>query len=85
MECITPVFQRDETEKGELSFDMDGAIGLWKKEFSYHPSGEPIPFETDEHVLSLYPGFDEVSLHVSPSFMLEDSHIFRIKMTTFTL
>ncbi|XP_024126276.1 macrophage-stimulating protein receptor [Oryzias melastigma] len=63
MECITPVFQRDETEKGELSFDMDGAIGLWKKEFSYHPSGEPIPFETDEHVLSLYPGFDEVSLH----------------------
>lgn len=65
MECITPVFPRDETEEGELSFDMDGALGLWNKEFSYHPYGEPIPFETEGHVLSLYPGFDEVSLHVS--------------------
>ncbi|KAG7229677.1 hypothetical protein INR49_012721 [Caranx melampygus] len=63
MECITPVFPRDETEEGELSFDMDGAVGLWNKEFSYHPYGKPIPFETDGHVLSLYPGFDEVSLH----------------------
>lgn len=64
MECISPVFPRDETEEGELSFDMDGALGLWDKEFSYHPYGEPIPFETEGHVLSLYPGFDEVSLHV---------------------
>uniref|UniRef100_A0A8D0AFX2 receptor protein-tyrosine kinase n=1 Tax=Sander lucioperca TaxID=283035 RepID=A0A8D0AFX2_SANLU len=63
MECISPVFPRDETEEGELSFDMDGALGLWNKEFSYHPYGEPIPFETDGHVLNLYPGFDEVSLH----------------------
>lgn len=64
MECFTPAFPRDETEEGELSFDMDGALGLWNKEFSYHPYGEPIPFETEGHVLSLYPGFDEVSLHV---------------------
>lgn len=64
MECISPVFPRDETEEGELSFDMDGALGLWNQEFSYHPYGEPIPFETEGHVLSLYPGFDEVSLHV---------------------
>lgn len=63
LECITPVFPRDETEEGELSFDMDGALGLWNTEFSYHPYGEPIPFETEGHVLSLYPGFDEVSLH----------------------
>ncbi|XP_047439627.1 macrophage-stimulating protein receptor-like [Mugil cephalus] len=63
MVCITPVFHRDETEEGELSFDMDGALGLWNKEFSYHPYGKPIPFETEGHVLSLYPGFDEVSLH----------------------
>ncbi|XP_038152026.1 macrophage-stimulating protein receptor isoform X1 [Cyprinodon tularosa] len=63
MECITPVFHRDESEEGLLSFDMDGALGLWRKEFSYHPYGEPIPFETEGHVLSLYPGFDEVSLH----------------------
>lgn len=63
LECITPVFPRDETEEGELSFDMDGALGLWSSEFSYHPYGKPIPFETDGHVLSLYPGFDEVSLH----------------------
>lgn len=64
MECFTPAFPRDETEEGHLSFDMDGALGLWNKEFSYHPYGEPIPFETEGHVLSLYPGFDEVSLHV---------------------
>uniref|UniRef100_A0A3Q3WBW3 Macrophage-stimulating protein receptor n=1 Tax=Mola mola TaxID=94237 RepID=A0A3Q3WBW3_MOLML len=63
MECISPAFPKDETEEGELSFDMDGAVGLWKKEFSYHPYGEPIPFETEGHVLNLYPGFDEVSLH----------------------
>ncbi|XP_040926804.2 macrophage-stimulating protein receptor [Betta splendens] len=63
MECMTPVFPRDETEEGELSFDMDGAVGLWSKEFSYHPYGKPIPFETEGHVLRLYPGFDEVSLH----------------------
>lgn len=67
MECVTPVFHRDETEEGELSFDMDGALGLWNKEFSYHPYGEPIPFETEGNVLSLYPGFDEVSLHVGYS------------------
>ncbi|CAF96889.1 unnamed protein product, partial [Tetraodon nigroviridis] len=63
MECFTPAFPRDETEEGELSFDMDGDLGLWNREFSYHPYGEPIPFETEGHVLSLYPGFDEVSLH----------------------
>lgn len=65
MECFTPALTRDETEEGELSFDMDGALRLWNKEFSYHPYGQPIPFETEGHVLSLYPGFDEVSLHVS--------------------
>ncbi|XP_016403632.1 macrophage-stimulating protein receptor-like, partial [Sinocyclocheilus rhinocerous] len=63
MECITPVFHRDETEEGELSFDMDGVLGLWKRDFSYHPYGRPIPFETEGHILRLYPGFDEVSLH----------------------
>ncbi|KAM6980806.1 macrophage-stimulating protein receptor-like [Aplochiton taeniatus] len=63
MECITPSFSRDETEEGHLSFDMDGAVHLWNKEFSYHPYGKPIPFETEGHVLSLYPGQDEVSLH----------------------
>ncbi|XP_060766458.1 macrophage-stimulating protein receptor [Neoarius graeffei] len=63
MECVTPVFPRDETEEGELSFDMDGAVGLWKQDFSYHPYGRPIPFETEGHILTLYPGFDEVSLH----------------------
>ncbi|TNN67351.1 Macrophage-stimulating protein receptor [Liparis tanakae] len=63
MECVSPAFPRDETEEGELSFDMDGALGLWNKEFSYHPYGEPIPFEMEGHVLNLYPGFDEVSLH----------------------
>ncbi|XP_036386947.1 macrophage-stimulating protein receptor [Megalops cyprinoides] len=63
MECMAPPFHRDESEEGELSFDMDGAVGLWKKEFSYHPSAEPIPFENEGRVLRLYPGEDEVSLH----------------------
>ncbi|CAB1314739.1 unnamed protein product, partial [Coregonus sp. 'balchen'] len=63
MECITPALPREETEEGELSFDMDGAVGLWNGELSYHPYGEPIPFETEGHVLRLYPGQDEVSLH----------------------
>ncbi|KAJ7983813.1 hypothetical protein DPEC_G00371090 [Dallia pectoralis] len=63
MECMTPAFPREETEEGEISFDMDGAVGLWNGEFSYHPYGNPIPFETEGHVLKLYPGQDEVSLH----------------------
>ena len=65
MECLAPSFHRDESEEGELSFDMDGATGLWKKEFSYHPYAEPIPFENEGHVLRLITGQDEVSLHVS--------------------
>lgn len=79
MECITPVFPRDETEEGELSFDMDGALGLWNKEFSYHPYGEPIPFETEGRVLCLYPGFDEVSLHVRDTTVI----ILDLKMVFF--
>lgn len=83
MECVSPVFPRDETEEGHLSFDMDGALGLWNQEFSYHPYGEPIPFETEGHVLSLYPGFDEVSLHVRgglPGFLLF-SDVFSLMMS----
>ncbi|KAG9353244.1 hypothetical protein JZ751_017820 [Albula glossodonta] len=63
MECMAPSFHRDESEEGELSFDMDGATGLWKKEFSYHPYAEPIPFENEGRVLRLFTGQDEVSLH----------------------
>ncbi|KAM9408994.1 macrophage-stimulating protein receptor [Pholidichthys leucotaenia] len=63
MECLTPVFHKEENVAGELSFDMDGAVGLWKQEFSYHAYAMPIPFESEGHVLRLYPGFDEVSLH----------------------
>ena len=70
MECTTPAFPRDESERGELSFDMDGARDLWRGEFYYHPYGSPIPFETEGHILRLYPGFDEVSLHVSPCSLL---------------
>ena len=74
MECLAPEFPQDETEKGQLSFDMDGAVGLWNGEFSYHPYGEPIPFETEGHVLNLYPGFDEVSLHVRPRHSHRNTH-----------
>ncbi|XP_063072060.1 macrophage-stimulating protein receptor [Engraulis encrasicolus] len=63
MECVTPVFQREESEEGELELDMDGARGLWGGRFTYHPYASPIPFETEGHILRLYPGLDEVSLH----------------------
>ncbi|KAJ8370521.1 hypothetical protein SKAU_G00105490 [Synaphobranchus kaupii] len=63
LECVTPLFPREESEEGHLSIDMDGAIGLWKEKFWYHPYGEPIPFEFEENVLRLSPDKDEVSLH----------------------
>ncbi|XP_041944494.1 macrophage-stimulating protein receptor [Alosa sapidissima] len=63
MECVTPEFPHDESESGELTLDMDGARGLWRGDFHYHPYGSPIPFETEGHILRLYPGLDEVSLH----------------------
>lgn len=67
MECLAPVFPGDETEKGEISFDMDGAHGLLRRPFEYHPDGDPIPFESDGNILSLSPGQTEVSLHVGGS------------------
>ncbi|XP_023659932.1 macrophage-stimulating protein receptor [Paramormyrops kingsleyae] len=61
--CRAPPFHRDESEEGVISFDMDGALGLWNKEFSYHPYAEPIPFENEGNILRLASGEDEVSLH----------------------
>ncbi|KAL4655983.1 macrophage-stimulating protein receptor isoform X1 [Arapaima gigas] len=63
MVCKTPPFHSDESEKGKISFDMDGAIGLWNREFSYHPNAEPIPIEDEGNILRLTSGEDEVSLH----------------------
>ncbi|KPP70559.1 hypothetical protein Z043_110603, partial [Scleropages formosus] len=63
MVCCTPKFPRDESQEGEISFDMDGAVGLWKRGFSYHPYAEPIPFENEGNILRLTSGEDEVSLH----------------------
>ncbi|MBN3302051.1 RON protein, partial [Amia calva] len=64
MVCNTPSLTiREDSEEGVLSFNMDGAVGLWKKEFIYHPATEVIPFEQEGNVLRLHPGQDEVSLH----------------------
>ncbi|XP_036389774.1 macrophage-stimulating protein receptor-like isoform X1 [Megalops cyprinoides] len=63
MECVTPRFPKEETEKGQLSFDMDGAVGLWTQDFTYHPYAAPIPFEFEGNTLQLYHGQNEVSLH----------------------
>jgi len=61
MECKIPVC---EESSGILSVDLDGAKELLSQTFTCHADGEPIPFETDGHVLELTPGQDEVSLHV---------------------
>ncbi|KAJ8257911.1 hypothetical protein GJAV_G00191050 [Gymnothorax javanicus] len=59
LECETPPFLEEESEEGHLSIDMDGAIGLWKQRFWYHPRGEPLQFDE----LYLSPDQNEVSLH----------------------
>ncbi|KAJ8366432.1 hypothetical protein AAFF_G00355630 [Aldrovandia affinis] len=63
MECTTPRLLREESEEGHISIDMDGAVGLWKQKFSYHPYAEVIPFEFEGNTLRLSPDQDEVSLH----------------------
>lgn len=61
MECKIPVC---EESSGILSVDLDGAKELLSQTFTCHANGEPIPFQTDDHVLELRPGQDKVSLHV---------------------
>lgn len=61
MECMSPVC---EESTGILSVDLDGAKDLQSQTFTCHANGEPIPFETEDRVLELSPGQDEVSLHV---------------------
>nr|XP_055069772.1 macrophage-stimulating protein receptor isoform X2 [Misgurnus anguillicaudatus] len=60
MECTTPVC---EESIGTITVDLDGLKGLMPQSFTCHPNAEPIPFETEGHVLELSPGQDEVSLH----------------------
>lgn len=60
MECMSPVC---EESTGILSVDLDGAKDLQSQTFTCHANGEPIPFETEDRVLELSPGQDEVSLH----------------------
>ncbi|KAA0712821.1 Macrophage-stimulating protein receptor [Triplophysa tibetana] len=60
IECMTPAC---EESSGILTVDLDGAKELMPQSFTCHPNAEPIPFETEGHVLVLSPGQDEVSLH----------------------
>ncbi|XP_048054741.1 macrophage-stimulating protein receptor isoform X1 [Megalobrama amblycephala] len=60
MECIIP---ECEESTGILSVDLDGAKELLSQTFTCHANGEPIPFETEGHVLELSSMQDKVSLH----------------------
>ncbi|KAK7155634.1 hypothetical protein R3I93_010318 [Phoxinus phoxinus] len=59
IECKTPKCK----SSGILSVDLDGAKELLPQSFTCHADGEPIPFESEDHVLELNPGQDKVSLH----------------------
>uniref|UniRef100_A0A673ZXB5 receptor protein-tyrosine kinase n=1 Tax=Salmo trutta TaxID=8032 RepID=A0A673ZXB5_SALTR len=63
MECFAPVFPRNETDKGIITINMDGANKLVVKRFEYQPDASITPFEYEGNVLSLSPGQTEVSLH----------------------
>lgn len=64
MECKIP---ECEESTGILSVDVDGTKELLSQTFTCHADGEPIPFETEGHVLELSPMQDKVSLHVRVS------------------
>ncbi|XP_067316269.1 macrophage-stimulating protein receptor isoform X2 [Pseudorasbora parva] len=76
MECTIPVC---EESTGILSVDLDGAKELLSQAFTCHANGEPIPFETEGHVLELKPGQDKVSLHHKKLTLV--SGCMEIKMT----
>ncbi|RXN03813.1 macrophage-stimulating receptor-like isoform X1 [Labeo rohita] len=69
MECTSPVC---EESTGFLSVDLDGAKELLPQIFTCHPDGEPIPFETEGHVLELSPGQDKVSVHHKKLALVSD-------------
>uniref|UniRef100_A0A673FPP7 receptor protein-tyrosine kinase n=1 Tax=Sinocyclocheilus rhinocerous TaxID=307959 RepID=A0A673FPP7_9TELE len=69
MECTSPVC---EESTGILSVDLDGAKELLPQTFTCHANGEPIPFETEGHVLELSPGQDKVSLHHKKLALVSD-------------
>ncbi|XP_019214769.1 macrophage-stimulating protein receptor isoform X3 [Oreochromis niloticus] len=67
MECWAPAFPEripDTIFKtGALSIHIDGKNDVWKRNFSYYPNAQVIPFENDDSILLLKPGETEVSLH----------------------
>ncbi|XP_047439915.1 macrophage-stimulating protein receptor-like [Mugil cephalus] len=69
MECWAPPFPEEWPEEfsmvGAISIHIEGKKDLWKKRFDYHPDAKIIPFESDDSVLPLKPGENEVSLHHS--------------------
>lgn len=66
-ECRAPVIPLDMLEEkldtGEIFIHMDGKRNVWSGRFDYHPDAKVIPFESDDGVLLLKPGDNEVSLH----------------------
>ncbi|XP_046881044.1 macrophage-stimulating protein receptor [Hypomesus transpacificus] len=79
VECRAPVFPGNAADKGEISFDMDGAKGRRKTPFVYYPDASVIAFESEGHVLRLSPGQDEVSLHHAKLSLVKDC--MKISMT----
>ncbi|XP_016301616.1 macrophage-stimulating protein receptor-like isoform X1 [Sinocyclocheilus anshuiensis] len=69
MECTSPLC---EESTGILTVDLDGAKELLPQNFTCHANGEPIPFETEGHVLELSPGQDKVSLHHKKLALVSD-------------
>ncbi|XP_026069214.1 macrophage-stimulating protein receptor-like isoform X1 [Carassius auratus] len=69
MECTSPPC---EESTGILTVDLDGAKELLPQNFTCHANGEPIKFETEDHVLELSPGQDKVSLHHKKLALVSD-------------
>lgn len=68
MECRAPALSNGTAEEkpdaGDIFIHMDEKRNLWRSRFDYQPSFKVIPFESEDHVLLLKPGENEVSLHV---------------------
>ncbi|XP_051986945.1 macrophage-stimulating protein receptor [Xyrauchen texanus] len=60
MECISPIC---EESHGILSVLLDGTTAILPETFTCHANAEPIPFETEGHVLELSSGQDKISVH----------------------
>lgn len=68
MECRAPALSNGTTEgkpdAGEIFIHVDEKSNLWHGRFDYQPTVKVISFESEDNLLWLKPGENEVSLHV---------------------